>query len=178
MSSLARRRPPVPGAVGGSAGPARNVLFALTKCSTGSLILPADGGMPVPAEIRHIVFAAAEVAAAIREYRRHIGRPLPVGLLRRFELQPGTGGVRALFDIVPDNGGPSESSEVGAAEITEALVLYCNAHGVPLPAAGIKSLQRFGDSLLLIVTVNLTGAGWPLSAGLAAVYRPPLAADG
>jgi hypothetical protein len=131
----------------------------------------------VPAEIRHIVFSAAEVAAAIREHRRHVGRPLPVGLLRRFELHPGAGGVRAVFAIIPDSGGPPESGEVGAAEITDALVLYCNAHNIPLPAAGIKSLQRFGDSLLLIITVNLTGAGWPLSAGLA-LYRPPLAADG
>jgi hypothetical protein len=127
----------------------------------------------VPAEIRHIVFSAAEVAAAIREYRRHVGRPLPVGLLRRFEMQPGTGGVRAAFDIVPDDGAPTESGEVGAAEITDALVLYCNAHNIPLPSAGVKSLQRFGDSLLFIVTVNLTGAGWPLSAGLAQMYHAP-----
>ncbi len=132
----------------------------------------------MPAEIRHIVFSPAEVAAAIREYRRHVGRPLAVGLLRRFELQPGTGGVRAAFAIIPDSGAPCDSGEVGAAEITDALVLYCNAHNIPLPAGGIKSLQRFGDSLLLIITVNLTGAGWPLSAGLVAMYRPPLAADG
>jgi len=131
----------------------------------------------VPAEIRHIVFSAAEVAAALREYRRHVGRPLPVGMLRRFEMQPGTGGVRASIDILPDNGAACETCEIGAAEITEALVLYCGAHGVPLPLAGIKTLQRFGDSLLLIVTVNLTGAGWPLSAGLA-IYRPQTADAG
>ncbi|HTT80763.1 MAG TPA: hypothetical protein VMF86_13875 [Stellaceae bacterium] len=131
----------------------------------------------MPAEIRHIVFSAAEVAAAIREYRRHTGRPLAVGLLRRFELQPTTGGVRAVLAIIPDIGGPCETGEVGAAEITDALVLYCNAHNIPLPAAGIKTLQRFGDSLLFIVTVNLTGAGWPLSAGLV-LYRQQAAADG
>jgi hypothetical protein len=27
-------------------------------------------------------------------------------------------------------------------------------------------LQRFGDNLLLIITNNLRGAGWPLSASL------------
>jgi hypothetical protein len=155
-------------------------LSGLTKCSTRPLILARHrGNAAVPAEIRHIVFSAAEVAAAIREYRRHVGRPLAVGLLRRFEMQPATGGVRALFDIVPDSGTPPESSEVGAAEITDALILYCNAHNIPLPAAGVKSLQRFGDNLLLIVTVNLTGAGWPLSAGLV-LYRQQaiVAADG
>jgi hypothetical protein len=128
----------------------------------------------VPSEIRHIVFSAAEVAAAIREYRRHIARPLPAGALRRFEMYPGKGGVRASFDIHPDLGTPPESCEVGGSEITEALVLYCGAHNIPLPATGVKSLQRFGDSLLLIMTVNLTGAGWPLSAGLAIQRLKPV----
>jgi len=124
----------------------------------------------VPSEIRHIVFSAAEVAAAIREYRRHIARPLPVGVLRRFEMYPGKGSVRASFDITPD-GMPTETCEVGGTEITDALILYCDAHHIPLPSTGVKALQRFGDSLLFIVTVNLTGAGWPLSAGLA-IHRP------
>jgi hypothetical protein len=129
----------------------------------------------VPAEIRHIVFCAAEVAAAVREYRRHLGRPLPSGALRRLELFPGTGGVRASLEIAPDNGVSSESWEISSAEITDALIFYCGAHNIPMPAAGVKSLQRFGENLLLIVTVNLKGAGWPLSAGLA-MHRPKIAA--
>jgi hypothetical protein len=130
----------------------------------------------MPAEIRHIVFSAAEVAAAVREYRRHVGRPLPAGMLRRFELHPGAGGARASFDVVPDHGG-RETGEVGGTELSEALVLYCGAHSIPLPAAGTKTLQRFGDSLLLIVTVNLAGAGWPLSAGLALSLQKAAAAE-
>ena len=135
------------------------------------------GGPTVPSEIRHIVFSTAEVVAAIREYRRHVSRPLPAGTLRRFEMHPGKGGVRASFEIAPDNATPAQGWEVGGGEITDALILYCGAHNVPLPATGIKTLQRFGDSLLLIVTVNLTGAGWPLSAGLA-MYRPQLLETG
>ena len=131
----------------------------------------------MPSEIRHIVFSAAEAAAAIREYRRHVGRPLPTGILRRFEMHAGNGSVRASFDIVADNTIPSASWEIGGPEITDALILYCGAHNIPLPSSGIKTLQRFGESLLLIVTVNLTGAGWPLSAGLA-IYRPQLAQTG
>jgi hypothetical protein len=130
----------------------------------------------VPSEIRHIVFSATEAAAAIREYRRHIGRPLPAGSLRRFEMHPGKGGVRASFDIA-ENSVPAATWEISGTELTDALVLYCGAHNIPLPSAGSKTLQRFGDSLLLIVTVNLAGAGWPLSAGLA-LYRPPLAETG
>ena len=130
----------------------------------------------MPAEIRHIVFCAAEVAAAVREYRRHLGRPLPSGALRRLELFPGTGGVRVSMEIAPDNGISSESWEISSAEITDALIFYCGAHNIPMPAAGVKSLQRFGENLLLIVTVNLKGAGWPLSAGLA-MHRPKIAAQ-
>jgi len=131
----------------------------------------------VPAEIRHIVFCAAEVAAAVREYRRHVGRALPSGALRRLELFPSTGGgVRVSLEIAPDNGVAAESWEIGSAEITDALIFYCGAHTIPMPAAGAKSLQRFGENLLLIVTVNLKGAGWPLSAGLA-MHRPKIAAQ-
>jgi hypothetical protein len=132
------------------------------------------GDTAVPSEIRHIVFATAEVAAAIREYRRHINRPLPPGTLRHFDMHPGKGGVRVSVDIAADNDGRAESCEVGGAELTDALILYCGAHHIPLPSAGIKTLQRFGDSLLLIVTLNLAGTGWPLSAGLA-IQRPKLA---
>ena len=130
----------------------------------------------MPAEIRHIVFCAAELAAAIREYRRHAGRPLPGGALRRLELYAGTGGVRVSLEIAPDNGVSSESWEIGSAEMTDALIFYCGAHNIPMPAAGAKSLQRFGENLLLIVTVNLKGAGWPLSAGLA-MHRPKIAVE-
>ena len=131
----------------------------------------------MPAEIRHIVFCAAEVAAAVREYRRHLGRPLPSGALRRLELFPGTGGVRVSLEIAPDNGLSAESWEISSAEMTDALIFYCGAHNIPMPAAGAKSLQRFGENLLLIVTVNLKGAGWPLSAGLA-MHRHKLAVEG
>ena len=40
----------------------------------------------------------------------------------------------------------------------------------------LPTLRTIGG-LLLIVMVNLTGAGWPLSAGLA-IYRPPLVETG
>ena len=134
----------------------------------------------MPAEIRHIVFCGAEIASAVREYRRNAGRPLPTGSLRRVEIGTNAGSVRVALDIAPDNGITTSTWEIGSAEITEALVMYCGVHNVPLPAAGAKSLQRFGDSLLLIVALNVTGAGWPLSAGLARAIQPkqmPAAAD-
>jgi hypothetical protein len=120
----------------------------------------------LPSEIRHIVFCSAEIAAAVRDYRRHVRRPLPAGALRRLDLTTSTaGGVRLVIEIAPDAGGSAEA-ELGNAELIDALIQYCEAHHIPLPMAGTKGLQRFGDSVLLIVTTNLRGAGWPLSAAL------------
>jgi hypothetical protein len=121
----------------------------------------------VPSEIRHIVFCSAEIASAVREYRRQVRRPLAAGALRRLDLSAAaTGGVRLVIEIAPDAGGPLEVAEFGNAELTDATIQYCEAHHIPLPLAGTKGLQRFGDNLLLIITTNLRGAGWPLSASL------------
>lgn len=130
----------------------------------------------MPAEIRHIVFCAAEAAAAVREYRRQTRRPLPAGALRRFDLSTGPGGgIRLTIDIAADAGGAQQTIEFGSAELTDALIQYCEAHQIPLPLAGTKGLQRFGESVLLIVTTNLRGAGWPLSASLS--LRPAVPAE-
>jgi hypothetical protein len=126
----------------------------------------------LPAEIRHVVFSPAEVAAAIREYRRRIGQPLPEGGLRQIVLQSVGGGAQAMLEIAAD-GGPSSRLECGGAELAEALFAYCDAHMIPLPRAGTKGLQCCGPNLLLIITLNLHGAGWPLSAGLARQRMEP-----
>jgi hypothetical protein len=121
----------------------------------------------LPAEIRHIVFCSSEIAAAVREYRRQVHRPLPIGALRRLDLNPSaSGGVRLVIEIAPDSGGAPQTAELGNAELADALIQYCETHHVPLPLTGTKSLQRFGENLLLIVTNNLKGSGWPLSASL------------
>jgi hypothetical protein len=111
------------------------------------------------AEIRHIEFSATEVAEAVREYCREVSwPPLPAGTPRRFELHQGSGGASATFEIVPDDGdGRAETGEVTDVELREALILYCSARKIPLPRAGTKTLQLFGDSLLLIVTLKHTG---------------------
>ena len=126
----------------------------------------------MPAEIRHIVFCSSEIAAAVREYRRQVHRPLPAGALRRLDMNGAAGGgVRLAIEIAPDNGGAPQTAELGNAELADALIQYCDTHHIPLPMTGTKSLQRFGENLLLIVTNNLKGSGWPLSASLS--RRPP-----
>jgi hypothetical protein len=121
----------------------------------------------LPAEIRHIVFCSSEIAAAVREYRKQVHRPLPTGALRRLDMSCSAGGgVRLAIEIAPDSGGSPQTAELGSAELADALIQYCDTHHIPLPLTGTKSLQRFGENLLLIVTNNLKGSGWPLSASL------------
>lgn len=132
----------------------------------------------MPAEIRHIVFCSSEIAAAVREYRRQVRRPLPTGALRRLEMTASTGGgVRLAIEITPDSGGSPETTEFGNAELADALIQYCDTHHIPLPLAGTKGLQRFGENLLLIITNNLRGSGWPLSASLSLHPSLPTPAD-
>jgi hypothetical protein len=130
----------------------------------------------LPAEIRHIVFCSSEIAAAVREYRRQVHRPLPTGALRRLEMSCAAGGgVRLAIEIAPDVGGSPQTAELGNAELADALIQYCETHHIPLPLTGTKALQRFGESLLLIVTNNLKGSGWPLSASLS--RRTPVSVE-
>ena len=132
----------------------------------------------MPAEIRHIVFCPSEIAAAVREYRRQVRRPLPTGALRRLDMSASAGGgVRLAIEIAPDSGGSPETTEFGNAELADALIQYCDTHHVPLPIAGTKGLQRFGENLLLIVTTNLRGSGWPLSASLSLHPTMPVEAE-
>ena len=132
----------------------------------------------MPAEIRHIVFCSSEIAAAVREYRRQVRRPLPTGALRRLDMSASTGGgVRLAIEIAPDTGGSPETTEFGNAELADALIQYCDTHHIPLPIAGTKGLQRFGENLLLIVTTNLRGSGWPLSASLSLHPTVPVEAE-
>ena len=119
----------------------------------------------MPAEIRHVVFSPPEVAAAIREHHRRLGRPLPAGL-RQIQLRTVGASVQASLEMVAENG-PSTRLECTGTELAEALFAYCDAHMIPLPRAGTKGLQCCGSNLLLIITLNVQGAGWPLSAGLA-----------
>ena len=76
----------------------------------------------MPAEIRHIVFCSSEIAAAVREYRKQVHRPLPSGALRRLDMScAATGGVRLAIEIAPDSGGSPQTAELGNAELADAL---------------------------------------------------------
>jgi hypothetical protein len=49
---------------------------------------------------------------------------------------------------------PNREVIVDSLTLTAALILYCRDRRIPLPAAADKSLQRFGEQICLMTTIN------------------------
>lgn len=114
----------------------------------------------MPTELRHVLFRPSEVVAAIVQYQRHMGYPLPPGTILSHGLEPGEPGSAVGFSVVirpdaPDPGEPPQRKvTVEGPALAVALILYCREQRVPLPAKADKSLQRFGNQVGLVVAVN------------------------
>ena len=118
----------------------------------------------MPSELRHILFRPAEVAQAVREYYRRTASPLPAGRVARCGPEcegPGsTVQFRMVFDPDPAEVAAAKSDDtrheviIAAPILAAALILYCRDRRIPMPATGDKLLQRFGEQVGLIVTIN------------------------
>ena len=125
----------------------------------------------MPTEVRHILFRPAEVIQAVREYCRRSGRPLPTGSVLSCAVENGAAGGAIQFRIkvaLDAAGGviypkPREIEQqdlvIESPNLTAALILYCNARHVPLPAKADKSLQRFGEQIGLVVNIGARREG-------------------
>lgn len=120
----------------------------------------------MPSELRHLMFRPPEVVQAVKEYHRRLGVPLPSGAVARCGPESDGAGGAVLFRItlVPDQGkglsphaaGEGEQREVvieGSA-LAAALILHCRDRRIPLPASADKSLQRIGEQVCLVATIN------------------------
>jgi hypothetical protein len=119
----------------------------------------------MPSEMRHILFRPAEVAIAVREYHRRMKAPWPSGTVVRCGVEcEGEGGtVRFRLVIRPDTTGGGTYKPVSQThqEVTvegpvlaAALILFCHDRRIPLPASADKALQRYGEQVGLVVTIN------------------------
>ena len=111
----------------------------------------------MPSEVRHLMFRSAEVVAAMQAYYRRLGRPLSSGLIGDC-LVEGDGiavpvSFRLRLHADEATGRPSEIS-IDSTTLTAALILHCKANSVPLPARAQKSLQRMGEHLCLVASLN------------------------
>jgi len=119
----------------------------------------------MPSELRHILFRPCEVAQAVKEYHRRMKTPLPPGTIVRCgaECEKLGGALRFRLVLAPDpiDASPLKPGEDGRQEVVvegpalaAALILFCHDKRIPLPAASDKTLQRFGDQVGLIITIN------------------------
>jgi len=109
----------------------------------------------VAREARYIVFSYEEALAAIVNWRRSSGRPLPPGTVTSFVLHEDSARAVALLRWMPDKGGEALSMEFAADEIKEALLGYCRYRSIPLPRRSIKRLEIVNQSVALLLTLDL-----------------------
>lgn len=120
----------------------------------------------MPSELRHILFRSPEVVQAVKEYYRRLGTPLPAGAVTCCGPEGEGAGNAVLFRItlVPDGAKGLSPPAQGEAKqhdvviegpaLAAALILHCRDRRIPLPATAEKSLQRFGEQLCLVATIN------------------------
>ena len=109
----------------------------------------------MPSEIRSIIFSREELVTALTEFAKRKGRPLPPGSVFKCKVSAEPG-VEVALAIAVDGEDRLEHVTFTAKDLGAALVFYCIQHEIPLPARGAtKGLRVYGDSLALIVSINV-----------------------
>jgi len=122
----------------------------------------------MPSEIRHILFRPAEAARAMMDYARRQHRDLPQGDVVECFAQSAGGqsaghrrspGFCLVIDpsrALPRGQGPVElvRASLDGDELMAALIAFCDGQGIALPRGGEKSLQRFGEQIGMVITLD------------------------
>lgn len=100
-------------------------------------------------ELRCILFTDLEVLTAILDRRRKLSEALPDGQVTglRLEMNQGT---RCILQI----DGGKHSLTIAETELQAALLAYCMAKNVPLPAEADKSVYLIRGRATLMMTMN------------------------
>lgn len=99
-------------------------------------------------ELRCIVFSDRELLTAVIDRRKRLREPLPEGEISkvRFEIEAG---IRTFIEFTD-----AEDLLVEEEEVQAALVAFCMAHGIPLPADAEKTLYVIRGHATLMITMN------------------------
>lgn len=131
---------------------------------------------PLPQEIRHLLFAAAEVVRAVVEYQKRSGSALQSGDVTDFQAYHQADGVHARFDIGGADWQRTVTVEPG--RLAAALILYCKYRSIPLPADAAKVLHVVEGGVAMELSRNLTADQLPaLKDSLMAIGRPAVETD-
>lgn len=106
------------------------------------------------AEFRHIFFNNGELVRILAMHAKRQAAKLPSGAVLGLKItndpEPAVRGK-----IAPDGGGTPIPIELGGKELRSAVIAYCIAQSIPLPAKGIKRLEVFNRRLALVISINV-----------------------
>ena len=106
------------------------------------------------AEFRHIFFNNGELVRVLALHAKRKAAKLPSGAVLGLKVtQDPEPTVRGK--IAPDGGGTPITIELGGKELRSAVIAYCIARRIPLPAKGLKRLEVFNKRLALVITMNV-----------------------
>ncbi|MGI4801089.1 MAG: hypothetical protein ACRYG8_45110 [Janthinobacterium lividum] len=116
----------------------------------------------MPSEFRHVIFRPAEVVQAVQTYKRRINEPLPAGSILGcdVESEEKTGLIGFRITLAPHRPNRERFSRTERYEVVidgpslaAALILYCKAVRIPLPAKANKSLRMVDGHLCLFAAI-------------------------
>lgn len=116
----------------------------------------------MPSEIRQILFRPAEAARALLDHARRSRRNLPQGdvvecFVESTRLRgPGFCLVIDPSRALPRGEGCAELIRISldGEDLMQALIAFCDEQAIPLPLEGEKSLQRFGEQIGMVITLD------------------------
>ena len=108
------------------------------------------------AEFRHIFFNNGELVRILAMHAKRQAAKLPSGAVLGLKIASDPEPM-VCGKIAPDGGGTPISIELGGKELRSAVIAYCIAQRIPLPAKGIKRLDVFNKRLALVISMNVKG---------------------
>lgn len=110
----------------------------------------------MPKEIRYLSFSRSEVIRAATEYlRKRRMAPSPGTIVGyRLEAEPE---VKLVLTVAPSVGNLRQDIELKSESLGAALVLFCIEARVPTPARAVKTLFVDAETLILALSIGLTG---------------------
>ena len=109
----------------------------------------------MPTEMREIAFRETEFFSAVRDYRLRRGEPLPIGSVLGIEFDEEEADLTATIKIGKSDGHDIISVAVPTESIAAALIFFCINHKIPLPAHAAKSIKKAGNSVALVININM-----------------------
>lgn len=104
-------------------------------------------------ELRTIIFDETEAAHAVVEFCRRVGRKLPSGTLKSFDVSDSGETVSAVMRVTDDDGAVHDVT-LGQGEVAAALVGYCLTRSIPLPKNASKIITGVDNQIVLAIEVG------------------------